>query len=127
VRLLLSLAYIVALPVAMCATFARTSTPGTRVSISPQLGIAPLLVQVRAAIDAPTEDWYCPSLTITWSDGTETKREADCEPWPDIPEHYRWAPDPIWRRLGPGRHEITVTLKQGAKSLDFPLWVEVSE
>ncbi len=121
-RLMLSLAYIAVLPMALCATFA----PGTRVTVSPQLGMSPLVVQVRAVIDAPMPDWYCPELTVRWQDGTESKRESDCAPWEGLIQTPYYS-ETVWKRLGPGEHWITVTLRQGAKSQQFPLKVEVAE
>lgn len=99
-------------------------TLGTRVTLSPQQGFSPLEVRIRAVIDRPTEDWYCPELKIVWTDGTETKRESDCDPWNEIPTDYRYS-ETVTRLLGQGRHDITVTLKQGKREMNFPLWAEV--
>lgn len=124
-RLLLSLAYIATLPLVLCATFRSEPVTGTRVTLSPQLGIAPLAVQVRASIADPSPDWYCPEMRIAWSDGTESVRESDCEPWEGL-SLKRYYSETVWKRLGPGRHDITVTLKQGAKVREFAVFAEVS-
>ena len=123
-RLALSFAALVIVPWAICATV-QEAQKSTRVTLSPQLGIAPLTVQIRAFIDHPSEDWYCPSMEIIWTDDTKSFRESDCPPWPEVEEGYRWAPDPVWKRLGVGKHKILVTLKQGKQERPFVLDVEV--
>ena len=114
---------IVALAMASCGVV-PVDRYGTRVTMSPQLGLAPLVVEVRAAIDRPAPEWFCPDVVVTWTDGTESKRLSDCDPWSDATE--RWAMWPMWRRLGPGTHRVIVTLRQGAKTRQFELFAEVS-
>lgn len=37
-------------------------------------------------IHEPGPDWYCPAVTFTWGDGTETKHAEDCPAFdPDDP------------------------------------------
>lgn len=117
---------IVVLALASCGAIGPSDVYGTRVTMSPMLGIAPLVVQVRAVIDRPAPEWYCPDVVIEWSDGTHSTRGADCDPLGvgEVPE--RWSMWPIWRRLGPGRHQVLVTLRQGARVRQFDLWAEVS-
>jgi hypothetical protein len=123
-RVALSLTALVIVPWALCATF-KQAQDSTRVTLSPRLGMSPLTVQLRVSIDHPSEDWYCPALTVTWADGTESKRESDCPVWDEIPEHYYYS-ETLWKRLGGGVHDISVNLRQGAKSRVFTVRVEVS-
>ena len=100
--------------------------PNTRVTISPIIGFKPLYVTVRASIDNPTEDWYCPELTVTWSDGTQAKRLSDCPTWDDEPDGYSYH-ETVHGLLGAGDHNITALLVQGKHSELFDLRVKVSE
>jgi hypothetical protein len=97
----------------------------TLVTLSPRLGIAPVRIAIRAAIEKPSESWYCPSVELTWSDGTRSFRESDCEPFEDLPEHYYWS-ERFERVLGPGAHHFEVRLKQGATVELYRLDMEVS-
>jgi hypothetical protein len=124
-RRALSIVALAVVPWAIYATLRGEAQKSTRVTLSPVLGMAPLTVQLRAVIDAPSEDWYCPRLEVVWQDSTRSVRESDCPAWPDVPEGYRYSVT-IRRTLGPGRHDIVVTLTQGALSREFNVWAEVS-
>ena len=98
----------------------------TEVRITPRLGMQPLVALIIVRIPEPTPDWYCPSVEITWADGTHSLHEADCEPWEKTaPEDRAFS----WSRrtlpLGEGLHQIQVRLKQGKREQVHTLQVEV--
>lgn len=121
-----SVCYLMLLPLALCATLQTTDQYGTRVSLWPPMGHSPLAVQVRASVEVPTQDWYCPSMTVRWDNGLESFRESDCDPFEELPDHYRYT-ETIWGLLGPGHHDIVVRLKQGAKVQEYHVTAEVAE
>ena len=111
---------------AICSTGCGAAmTERTRVTVFPPVGVAPLAVTLRAVIDAPTADWYCPAVTVLWPDGTRSAEESDCPPWEDVSKDLRrW----YWSRrigLGPGEWAIDVELVQGARREPHELRVEV--
>lgn len=95
----------------------------TLVSISPPLGLSPLKITIRATITTPTEAWYCPSIEVTWVDGTRSARQSDCPPWDEVEDFY-WV-ERFEKTLGPGVHTIKVRLKQGKKEELHTLKIEV--
>ncbi len=124
----LSVTACLVLPLALCATLQQTDRAGTRVSLWPPMGHSPLVVRVRAVIDRPAPDWYCPSMTVQWSADPplQSGRESDCDPLAELPDGYRYT-ETVFGVLGPGHHEIVVTLKQGAKSQEYKVVAEVAE
>jgi hypothetical protein len=96
----------------------------TLVTLSPRLGLSPLPVTVRAVIEQPSEQWYCPSVEITWTDETRSSRQSDCPAWDEIEEGFRWSE--VFRKvLGEGLHVFEVRLKQGKKEEFYRLEIEV--
>ena len=96
----------------------------TIVTLSPRLGMSPLPITVRAAIEHPSEAWYCPSIEVTWTDGTRSSRQSDCDPWEEVEANYRWS-ETFHKVLGGGAHTILVRLKQGKKEELYKLDIEV--
>jgi hypothetical protein len=96
----------------------------TLVTLSPRLGLSPLPVTIRAVIEQPSEQWYCPSIEITWTDGTRSSRESDCEPWEEIGPNYHWS-ESFHKVLGGGLHVFEVRLKQGKREEYYRLEIEV--
>lgn len=102
------------------ATAAKAPECPVRVLVTPRLGISPLAVTVRVSIPAPTADWSCPEIRLSWPDGTESKSQSDCDP--DDPSF-----DPFVRTrlFGPGNWEVVVHVKQGINERVFRQMVEV--
>jgi len=62
-----------------------------------------------------TEKWYCPAVRFEWPDGSESKMEADCAPWP--PEDLSKA-ERKWKRshwFPAGEWTVRVVLSRSGK------------
>jgi hypothetical protein len=78
-----------------------------RILVSPRVGVAPLLVQVRVSLPQPNEDWTCPEVEIEWPD-ERSKAKVDCDP-----EDPVFTPFIRSKWLVAGEWEVVVRVKQG--------------
>jgi hypothetical protein len=73
-------------------------------------------VVVSAEIEGElTENWYCPAVRFEWPDGSASKMEADCAPWP--PEDISKA-ERKWKRshwFPAGEWTVRVVLSRSGK------------
>ena len=81
-----------------------------------QAGLGGAMITVRFAIKGEiTEEWYCPRLDVAWPDGTNTMREADCDPWPDhVHTGYAWS---FKRGFPPGEYAVRGCISKADKTL----------
>jgi hypothetical protein len=81
-----------------------------------QAGLGGAMITVRFAIKGDiTEEWYCPRLDVEWPDGTNTMREADCDPWPD--HIHTWNSWSFRRGFPPGEYTVRGCLSKAEKTL----------
>ena len=69
----------------------RLVVTGTRVAgLEEGLGGARVRITARI-VDGDSEAWHCPVVEATWPDGTTSRHEEDCEPWPaEGPRSWEW-------------------------------------
>lgn len=101
----------------------KDSTSVTMNNRQTLLGLAPMRVRIVARIEAPTPEWFCPSMEVTWANATKAFRESDCDPLEEQEQPIRpWVSEAIVGWLGEGRHDIGVRLKQGGEEMQ--LWLQ---
>lgn len=99
-------------------------TASPRIALA-EAGSESAKVRFRATILGEiTEEWYCPEIEWTWSDGATRREQEDCAPW-DAGEEgpTSWVQT---KRLGRGENLIVVRLLKGGKLLaQQEVYVEV--
>ncbi len=124
----------------------KVGRESTRVTVSPRgMVMGPVQGSVRIVIDAPTPDWYCPSVELiheTPLGPEKSGQQSDCKPYDTWAiEHLEFAieagelicrnPYPRrwdWKweqRLDSGPHEIEVRLTQGKLTKTFVLTINI--
>jgi hypothetical protein len=80
-----------------------------RLTVSPRIGIAPIMVRARAEIVGPeTEEWYCPE--VQWQYGNSSAGiMSDCPPFENR-EYYERRYSRVIPFRHSGRYTIVVTL-----------------
>lgn len=104
---------------------AGAAKPETEVTIRPKFGFSPLQATVTARIKNADAEFYCPEVTVEWSDGTKSTHQEDCEPFEKLDlgdRDFAWSKSKV---LEQGRHSIAVTLRQNKKSVTKTVEIEV--
>ena len=107
------------LPTAPTSVVAGDRGDASGLTLVPNGGSVPLMIHIT--LDVPTSaannrQFYCPTLTWTWGDGTGERIDQDCVPYvadASIPQHY--AADHVFRT--PGTYQVSAALTNAGATI----------